>query len=696
MRLAACIKCHQCTREARVLSEVANPQIPNSGEPSKHFCSQGCYQTYIMSEKVGRKEVEEQMVKLVEAGLQFSLEECQKKAQAEFIFFLHTMRALSECEILKLILSRENLVPKLQSLKTDQNKRNFTDFLFSTDIIKLALNIQMQPDRVNFIVSRIWEIAAEAREKIMGIEDELDDHIDTVDGDIFQAIAKNTIDVILELGSDRISLKKSTESEKVKASASSQTSSYLKEGAASKDFASRQDMTRLQFVALEEESLKKMSVTVRDNGDILRKFTFLSSQEDFSDITVQMLAEKLCSEELYPTIDFIFLKRYPVSLPGRFLNQEKRISVIDFEENKWFNLPEDLLIARSVRPGSYYNPAVHFILNFHLSEENFVRAFDYFFYLQSPAEGPRLLELVAKLLTGDCLPKTSRANIKLMIPKFEEELRALRDLCVSHMADHKILSIEILPCHIVFETMEEETIYMDDELAYAKTCEEEIRSEKFLLNLAAHSGIDHVSLRLAFQSMLSDPQLSLLDEDRANKLRVLRCMRVAQLLSSSKGQNINLNRLSFIFAPHRNKYLAARNNHTHSAQRNLKGTKVFEYDVSPDPGNYLIKLIGNTTLPSILCIKHDFSHSGNNLLQLLLRPEIVLNSRAKYQLKAVLETEYDPRGVCSCVSIKGDAITNQSNFAVISSRFLEGRPPKVLHLFFELQTYWLLLESTAS
>ena len=121
-------------------------------------------------------------------------------------------------------------------------------------------------------------------------------------------------------------------------------------------------------------------------------------------------------------------------------------------------------------------------------------------------------------------------------------------------------------------------------------------------------------------------------------------------------------------------------------------TSTMEYELMPDSSRWLLKMLGSNILPKILCFKHDMSIQGKNILKLLLKPEIILNSRAKYELKAVLQTEFDPRGFCSCVSVKEDAIRDYGKFSSIVLKFLAAKPPKVITLVFELQTHWLLLE----
>ena len=692
MRITTVVCCTVCDRQLKAIIGKEASLGNESRAETISFCSVICFQKHLEHNKGQNQDHKLDLPSLKDPGLQVSLEECANKSQAEFIFFLHLLRAISDCDIVKLILSRENLLQRLQKLQGVANKRPLADLVFSTDIMKLALNIQMPAEKISHVISRLWEIASEARDKLQCMDEDIgvDEHIDCVDREIFQAIAKTTIDNILELGSNRFKGYSSAKEDMNEANVESQTSGkeHMVTEPLSKD---RTDHRGLYFLDLEDDPLKSISITVRDNGSVLRKFKILVEESGEEEITFQSIANCITREDLRPGLDFIFLKKiFTVALDGEE-EPGDRFQVISFSESVLDFTGEEIHLAHSSKPSMLYHSQAHVIVHLLLSAEHFVRRSDYFFYLQGPFEMVKVQEVASRLLTREYLHPGCSARLKLDIKGVVDRITALRDLCVSHMADHKVLSIEVLPADIIFEAEDEETIYSKEELDYFKTCEQEVRTERFLLTLAQKAGLEMSELKLSLKGILGDCSLFRYEEEKANRLRVYRCLRVARLLTRLPARH-SCHDLSFVFGgqygvhENQNGYQLG---HLHRA---FPPTQVLEYDLQPEAGRWLEKMLSAETLPKILCLRYNMGGHGQQLLQLFMRPEIFLNPRSKYELKAVLQTEFDPRGVCSCVSIKNDSISNFSVFGPISSKFISGKPPKSLTLLFELQTQWLLLE----
>lgn len=691
IRVAGHLTCEQCHRHLKVVAE--SKTTSDQGQNKQGFCSATCYQIFTDQFK-NLKQGQLQVASLIkDSSLSVCLEECPKVAQAEFIFFLHLLRSISECEIMKLILSRENLVERFQALKNTTNKKAFADFIFSTDIMKLALKIQMPADRTSYVVSRLWEIAGEAREKLMGSEEDAEDQLDFADREIFQAIAKTAIDNILDLGTEKCAIKDLPELEAARSLFNSQATNGKE--SMMREHAHKSELHGLYFLDLEDDPLKKAGFTIKDNGGVMKRVFVTSEEPDFSDVTFKAVADTICTEDLLVSLDFIFVKRFSSPDLDPEEGSTKRYSIIEFDQRTWLAAGEEVFLAHSLRPGVGYSQINHFVVNLHLSAEYFVKETDYFFYLHSPAEAARLQETVSEYLCKEFLPVNCKAKLRLRIASLEDRLTALRDLCISHMSDHKVVSIEILPGDLMFEAEDEETIYSSEEVEHFKTCEQEVRSERFLLNLALKACLDLSTLRLCLQSILCDKALSLVPDQKADRLRIYRCLRISRLLSSSLASH-HLHSLSFLFAALMPDLENIEGSKPQPALPKFHAQAVMEYEVIPDPARWLLKLLGSTTLPKILCFKHDMIIKTKNILQLFLRPEIILNSRAKYELKAVLQTEFDPRGVCTCVSIKEDTIRDHSQFSALVTRFLAAKSPKVVTLLFELQTQWLLLENSTA
>jgi hypothetical protein len=691
IQVGAHLTCEHCARDLKVIAE--SKQTRSLGICGQGYCSATCYQISMDKLKSLKHDRQSETSLIKDSSLNVCLEECPKIAQAEFIFFLHLLRSISECDIMKLILSRDSLVDRFHALKLTPNKKAFADFIFSTDIMKLALKVQMPADRTNYVVSRLWEIAGEAREKLMGSEEDGEEQMDFVDREIFQAIAKTAIDNILDLGTENSQVKDIGELEASKSLYNSQATngkeSMIKENS------HKSELHGLYFLELEEDPLKRATFTVKDNGGNQKRIIITSEEPDFSDVTFKVVADKICNEDLLPSLDFVFVKRYQYSQPEQDEIPTNRFSVIEFEQRTWVEPGEEIFLAHSLRPGVGYSQVNHFVLNLNFPTEYFVKEADYFFYLHSPAEASRLQDVVSSYLCREFLPIGSKAKLSLRISNLEERLTALRDLCISHMSDHKVVFIEVLPSDIMFEAEDEETIYSQEEIERYKTCEQEVRNERFLLNLALKACLDLSTLRMCLQSILCDKSLSILPDQKADMLRIYRCLRIVRLLSNATA-GYQLHNLSFVFAA----LVQDSENQTTSTPQPALPTYYpqsnMEYEIIPEEARWLLKLLGSTTLPKILCFKHDMSVRGRNILQMLLKPEVILNSRAKYELKAVLQTEFDPRGVCTCVSIKEDIIRDHAQFSALVTRFMAAKPPKVVTLLFELQTHWLLLENQSA
>lgn len=685
--------CSNCGRLLKALTEKGCPRASSPDGRPLSFCSVSCFQIHSEQKQefnFGQKNGEGTTR---DTGLQVCLEECSNKAQAEFIFFLHLLRSISDCDIVKLILSRENLLQRLQTLQTQQNKKQLADLVFSTDIMKLALNITMTPERTSQVVSRIWEIAGEARDKLHCLEEDMgiDEQIDSVDREIFQAIAKTTIDNILDLGTDKLLRLFSPKLEITQMKTEGQSSSSKEPMMNELSNKEKHEFKGLYFLDLEEDPFQHFYFVLRDNGNVNRRFKVLAEPSEISEITFQSIADCICREDLKPGIDFIFLKKMIQPAIDGEDEPGERFSVVNFHDSLISKLNEEIYIANSVKPGIVYNPMQHLILHLNFSSDFFVKTSNYFFYIQSPFEMAKVQETVSRLITKEYLIESAKARLKLDMKGVVERLNALRDLCVSHMADHKVISIEITPADILFETEDEESIYSQEELDYFKTCEQEVRSERFLMNLALKASLELRVLKLKIKGMLSDPVLFHYEESKANRLRVFRCLRASRILTRSTMKH-TFHDLSFVFAGQYGIHEKLMGLHS----KHFPPSQVLEYEKMPENGKWLQKFLNSDTLPKILCMRYNMGTRGQNLVQLFLKPEIVLNPKSRFELKAVLQTEFDSRGVCSCVSIKTDSITNFSTFGPLSSKFLSGKPPKSLTLLFELHTQWLLLESSSS
>ena len=225
----------------------------------------------------------------------------------------------------------------------------------------------------------------------------------------------------------------------------------------------------------------------------------------------------------------------------------QRFTVINLDQRAWINPGEDVFLARSLTPSTSYDPVSHFVLHLNFPAQNFVKESDYFFYMVSPDEAPRLTELMNDYISKEYLPIGSKARLVLKISNLEERLTALRDLCISHISEHKMVSIEIMPDDIFFEADDEDTIYSEEEKSYFKACEHEAKSELFLFDLAIKSNLDLSVVRACMQRMLYDVNLIFVPDKKADTLRIYRCLRLKRLYSDA-AEPFNLNHLSFLFA----------------------------------------------------------------------------------------------------------------------------------------------------
>lgn len=509
------------------------------------FCSSSCSQSY-RYQLDGYVQDSSSVDGLIScSSLKLCLDECDMVVQAEFVFFLHLLRAINECEIMKAVLSMDNLLERFEMLKKTSLRRSFADFIFSTDIMKLALKNQMPADRTNYVVSRVWEIIWETREKLMDGDEEPADQVEFIEREIFQAVAKTTIDNILDLGTDKYIPKEIVELEVSKSLHNSQGTN--RKASVIRDGLCKSEFSGLYFLEIEEDPLKKTTFIAKENGGFLKKVIIISQEPDFSDVIFRDVAENICSEDLLISLDFIFIKRYYALDTDSIDMTSQRFTVINLDQRAWINPGEDVFLARSLTPSTSYDPVSHFVLHLNFPAQNFVKESDYFFYMVSPDEAPRLTELMNDYISKEYLPIGSKARLVLKISNLEERLTALRDLCISHISEHKMVSIEIMPDDIFFEADDEDTIYSEEEKSYFKACEHEAKSELFLFDLAIKSNLDLSVVRACMQRMLYDVNLIFVPDKKADTLRIYRCLRLKRLYSDA-AEPFNLNHLSFLFA----------------------------------------------------------------------------------------------------------------------------------------------------
>lgn len=577
------------------------------------------------------------------------LEDVSSPEEAELMYFFYTLRAICKCAIVDSLLAPDAIKLRIQEMQQAQKTKLMHDLFFIRDIFRLAKNEQMSTNIQAFVMQRIQLIFQDAKASAQGIPDNA-----AFDREIYRMIIKNTVETLFELfaapeGSDNIN----------------------------RTTIDQPPSTALHLMDLREVP-EQPAMTLAVQEGPLRKITVKILHPDW--ITISRLEETIRAEEL-SIVDFILLeKKIKQQLTGveviemRLLDPTTRASSL-----------EDVHLARNFTRNTKYDPRDHVTIHIHFGEKLFNQEIDFLYNITSEVSLSHVLERASVDLRRFLLPLEISGMKILMIKLLEQEKfeEALRTMFASTNNNHfRVLQINLLPSDLWFNKDKEEQIYPKFELQFFDSFKNDVFSERFLNDLAGIISKPAEDLKAALEAAVKEGAFEL-----PQNLRTLRYCRLIQLIERKRSLK-DLHKLSFLFWCPDNgnlpghdlvkkdllpssavmRYTEELENKFDAPENNRLYTEKIDtaIEVLPPAGQLFVPLLRNSLmagedpveinqpqnppemiqlgLPKILCLQVGGTTPGAiTLARALVKPAIVLNSRTLYDLKAILQTEYEAR-----------------------------------------------------
>lgn len=692
MRIAKGILCPQCGRECSAIVLVQPLGPGKEGCHGQGYCSDLCFNIHLKHPFETKQKPTINLLAETSKGPLISLDECSSRQQAEKVGLFNFLRAMAQTDVIQSLISDNNKLARFHALQNADEVKGLTDLAFAIDTVKMSLRLPLEPARAEFIVKRLQEIIEDAKDRLIAEDGDLVfDQAERVEREIIHAIVKNTIETILELGSDHPRYRFSPK--KLNSRMAEETIFDLSSGSENDIPFEMAEGACVHFQDIDDEVLQTVMITVAENGGGQHRFRIQTHRDDAAGPFLEKLADIIKAEELYSSPEFVFVERRLDVDEHDIDSYISCLRVVPFHERVKNVIDHKLHISRNIASKTVFKPETHTVIHLHFKKESFMQELNFFANLENTEELPLFEHQVSAHLCRLFLPPGCPPLIALKLVRGREKLACLKDLFAGRQKDSKIVSIEVSGNDLVFNGQYEEHLYTKLELEFYDSFKNEVKSDRFMQSLAFCAGIEIADAKQHLELLLVDKELDKRPSPQADLLRVYRCLRIVRILESGYDL-LNLHPLSFA--------LGLRLGEPKKIFPIFRALgrptpppltfRLLEHALHPSEGRCLIQLLGTEKLPKILCIRYEAGSRGIDLLTLLAKAEIEINTRTSYELKAILQTEFDPRGFCTSVTLCGDSITNKSAFSRMKGLLLENKPPKTLVLIFELKTSWLRLE----
>ena len=637
------------------------------------YCDQDHLDSHLRSQGHSKTHKKIKIVGLPQdtAGAETSLEQVGSPEEAEFIFMLYQLRMIFCTELVRSLLDKDNLSAKYEELR-ESNPKHLNDLFLLTDIFKFSLGKEMPEKNQAFVVQRIQSIFSEAKQTS-------NRHSDTaLDRQLYMMIVKNTIDTLATLH--------------VRTDQNNQKSiggSILREGTSNGHthaVITPETLNALQYVSLDELDLKRKTIVVTEGYYLEHHVQLVSRYPDFRDLNVNQLADILRNDTLAEP-NFLLAERVgKVDLIGI---ESSSIKILEGHVSMKGLLQKEILMVRNFGKMPFYSSRAMVTVDVYFPIGIFGQNMHFVYSLQKADDLELVQEAVNKELLKLFIPgDMTLPPYQLKVRSMTNRIKDLKELLLQP-EKYKTYQIIIDFDDIKFQIEREEALYSQSELEFFQAHCQDLRSEKFLTEAAALFSVPTQDLQKTLDKI----------EDRCSAPlkvgRVLRSLLIADLLRDLD----SLHKLSFLFPPqmetgpkesceliaaYYNKLCA---NRQYALRRNL--------ELHSEPGKVIASALLQSNkadvLPRILCltVSHTSISSLKDFFASLLQRTMKVNSRVSYELKSVLQIEYDPRGAAVGVFMKNAAEwTNWISNELLRSSSRWSKSKEVIAIF-EQKVAWV-------
>lgn len=203
MRIAKAILCPQCGRECSALVLIRSAGLGDEACSGLGYCSDLCLTIHLKHSFDPKQRPTTNLLADTSRGPLISLDECNSRQQAEMVGLFNFLRAIAQTEVIQSTIADNNRLARFHVLQNADEVKGLSDLAFAIDSVKMALRLPIDPARAEFIIRRLHEIIEDAKDRLIAEDGDLIfDQAERVEREIVHAIVKNTIETIIELGSE--------------------------------------------------------------------------------------------------------------------------------------------------------------------------------------------------------------------------------------------------------------------------------------------------------------------------------------------------------------------------------------------------------------------------------------------------------------------------------------------------------------
>lgn len=688
------------------------------------FCSQTCLQLYIqnleLAENIGQKLFNFKKIKMATVYV----DECKTVFDSELIVMLHLMRCLTHCDHLKTVLDKWTDTTHYKYLESSQNLRGIEDLQFAVDLFLLALKQNLPPERSSAVMQRLKSICSAAKSSLSSNENSwpAEEQPGAIDREILLAIAKNCCDALLHIGREdststalRDSNKENLDDKRCMNQEQAENGNHVSpvkiidrnvsKYASTEDSstqANEEETFSLEYLDLSEEKLFRSSLIVEENGGKKNRIHVLCQSPLYEDLTIQHVADVLKSENLFSLHEAIFIEKKTNSDNSDSRNPRFVFRVVaPFEPlTEFCQQKSQLFMCPTNLPRVKIDPRTHKVAHFTM-DCGPAGTLDHFALVAHPSDFLHIQHDLATILTSRLVPGERGGKLSVDFTRVMQHFRGVQELFAGRAEEWKVCSFELGTADLHWDCREELRLYSEEEIAWVRERAAVVRRADFLEKMGrVAGGTETREVREKMEEWLGEASMGGVGVEEVEELRMLRCMRYLKL-AAWRGSVRGLGWKDFLLGgevPRKTceevEAVLGVGGLAGRAENSRRVQRVAEYELAPRAGRCLLQALESTRLPKIVCMKSDgMEGGGRESLGVFLRGEVELNSRVRYELRGVVEAEYDPRGVCTVVYADTEVVRDRVALDQLRSTVLSGRPPKNVYLVFELRSQWIYSSS---
>lgn len=504
------MKCTVCGIEEDIL--LTHPQQRISGD---HYCSELHLQTHTedSTNDPPRKELKLHSGFEEHVEPEILAEQVKTAYDAEFMFFLFTIRALCSSDLAKSLLTKDNLSTTYKLLQREQQTKKIHDFLFITDIFKLALKKDIPAANKTFVVQRVQSILKDAKIAALGS----DQAPPEIEREIYSMIAKNTLDTFVDI--------------------------HVARPLAS----SQGQVAAMHSLTISEVPIYRRVLDLVESPDKIHKIHVTSLERNYSDILIQNIADTVRSESLEVSDFCIVHKSKRLDLLGDETIQIRRVAVGETIED-WTN-GHTYLLARNIGLKGRFDPRNSITVHVHFGSPTFEKEIDLCYNIPVGGSLEEVENRVTQTLNAVFVhERVDPANpvIKFILPEGLRDGSGFSSLFKGRDDEAKVIQIEASIGNIVFDLSREHLIYSPDENRFFQSFVKDIQTPKYLEDLSELTGLSKDEVEGEMKRLIIESSLERLSVEAQETVVSLRCCRIL-LLAYRTHSLEGLHHLSFLF-----------------------------------------------------------------------------------------------------------------------------------------------------